>query len=510
MEHFKLPAGVRDVLPEESAALDGMEALLRAKFAQAGFCSVRTAGLEYYDTFTQVDSPVRRNKMFKMTDREGELIVLRPDMTLACARIAATKLHADRARLSYFSNIYDFAGGGSSDREVAQAGVEIFGEPGAEADAYAVAFAIDCLRAVGLENFVVDIGHIGFYKGLLEESGLSAAQAEELRGYSNAKDSVNMEIALRASGAPARVQAAILALPSLFGGVEVLDRAEKLTDNAQALASLAHLKRVYAHLCEAGVQNYVSFDLGTVKSLSYYSGMVFTGLAAGVGAPVLSGGRYDGLCARFGRDLPAVGFAVGMMRALRAREACASAVRDTDVVNVALAKGRLADECADTFIRCGIRAQVLKEETRKLVLETPDKKFRFFFVKPSDVPTYVEYGVADILCLAGFPEKKEKLDKPHLRVATKYVHTAKKLFASRGEDAEIIPLHGSIELAPLTGLSDVIFDIVQSGGTLRANGLVVLEEVFDISARLVANKVSLKTKPAILSLIREIGNYIGE
>ena len=537
MENFKLPAGVRDVLPEESAALDGMEALLRAKFAQAGFCSVRTAGLEYYDTFTQVDSPVRRNKMFKMTDREGELIVLRPDMTLACARIAATKLHADRARLSYFSNIYDFAGGGSSDREVAQAGVEIFGEPGAEADAYAVAFAIDCLRAVGLENFVVDIGHIGFYKGLLEESGLSAAQAEELRGYSNAKDSVNMEIALRASGAPARVQAAILALPSLFGGVEVLDRAEKLTDNGQALASLAHLKRVYAHLCEAGVQNYVSFDLGTVKSLSYYSGMVFTGLAAGVGAPVLSGGRYDGLCARFGRDLPAVGFAVGMMRALRAREACASAVRDTDVVNVALAKGRLADECADTFIRCGIRAQVLKEETRKLVLETPDKKFRFFFVKPSDVPTYVEYGVADIgivgkdtlleadaelyemldlgfekcrLCLAGFPEKKEKLDKPHLRVATKYVHTAKKLFASRGEDAEIIPLHGSIELAPLTGLSDVIFDIVQSGGTLRANGLVVLEEVFDISARLVANKVSLKTKPAILSLIREIGNYIGE
>ena len=320
MENFKLPAGVRDVLPEESAALDGMEALLRAKFAQAGFCSVRTAGLEYYDTFTQVDSPVRRNKMFKMTDREGELIVLRPDMTLACARIAATKLHADRARLSYFSNIYDFAGGGSSDREVAQAGVEIFGEPGAEADAYAVAFAIDCLRAVGLENFVVDIGHIGFYKGLLEESGLSAAQAEELRGYSNAKDSVNMEIALRASGAPARVQAAILALPSLFGGVEVLDRAEKLTDNAQALASLAHLKRVYAHLCEAGVQNYVSFDLGTVKSLSYYSGILFTGLTGALGAPVLSGGRYDNLADAFGKHMPAVGFAMGLKRILVALE----------------------------------------------------------------------------------------------------------------------------------------------------------------------------------------------
>ena len=206
------------------------------------------------------------------------------------------------------------------------------------------------------------------------------------------------------------------------------------------------------------------------------------------------------------------------------------------MLNVALAKGRLADSCADIFLKCGIRAEILKEETRKLVLETPDKKFRFFFVKPADVPTYVEYGIADIgivgkdtlleagadlyemldlkfekcrLCLAGFPEKKAALSSPHLRVATKYVNTAKKLFFSRGEDVEIIKLNGSIELAPLTGLADVIFDIVQSGGTLRANGLVVLEEVFDTSARLVANKVSLKTKAAeVLPLIAEMKKYI--
>ena len=208
------------------------------------------------------------------------------------------------------------------------------------------------------------------------------------------------------------------------------------------------------------------------------------------------------------------------------------------MLNVALAKGRLADSCADIFLKCGIRAEILKEETRKLVLETPDKKFRFFFVKPADVPTYVEYGIADIgivgkdtlleagadlyemldlkfekcrLCLAGFPEKKAALSSPHLRVATKYVNTAKMLFFSRGEDVEIIKLNGSIELAPLTGLADVIFDIVQSGGTLRANGLVVLEEVFDISARLVANKVSLKTKAAeVLPLIAEMKKYIQE
>ncbi len=205
------------------------------------------------------------------------------------------------------------------------------------------------------------------------------------------------------------------------------------------------------------------------------------------------------------------------------------------MLNVALAKGRLAERCADIFIRCGIRAEVLREETRKLVLETPDGKFRFFFVKPADVPTYVEYGIADIgivgkdtlleagadlyemldlgferckLCIAGFAGRAPS--RP-LRVATKYTETAKRLFASRGEDAEIIKLNGSIELAPLTGLADVIFDIVQSGGTLRANGLSVLEEVFDISARLIANKVSLKTKAAeILPLISAMKQYIGE
>ena len=201
------------------------------------------------------------------------------------------------------------------------------------------------------------------------------------------------------------------------------------------------------------------------------------------------------------------------------------------MIRVALAKGRLASSCADLFIRCGIRADILKEETRKLVLETSDGAFKFFFVKPSDVPTYVEYGIADIgvvgkdtlleagadlyelldlgferckLCVAGFAGVRPDPARP-LRVATKYVHIARRLYASRGEDAEIIKLNGSIELAPLTGLSDVIFDIVQSGGTLRANGLSVLEEVFDISARLIANKVSLKTKAAqILPLLAKM------
>lgn len=195
------------------------------------------------------------------------------------------------------------------------------------------------------------------------------------------------------------------------------------------------------------------------------------------------------------------------------------------MITVALAKGRLAQESAALLNECGVDASVVFSDTRKLVLESADGRFSFFLVKPSDVPTYVEYGIADIgvagkdtlmeedkdlyemadlkfgackLCVAGYPEMKKQLTSSHLRVATKYVNTAKKLYASRGEEIEIIPLHGSIELAPVTGLSDVIFDVVQTGSTLKANGLVVLEEVYDITARLVVNKVSLKTKAEVL------------
>ena len=320
MAYFRLPEGVRDILPDECERLDALEARLRGKFAAAGFRFVRSAGLEYYDTYAGIRSAVGQEKMFKLTDKDGRLIVLRPDMTLACARIAATKLSAESARLCYFTDVYDFSAGGNSDREVFQAGVELFGEGGAEADAAVISFAAGCLREAGLQEFIIDVGHVGFYKGLLEGSGLSEAAAEEIRGYINAKDAVNTEIALRRNGASARAQAAILALPSLFGDVSVLERAKSLTDNEMALSALSRLGEVYACLKARGAEKYVSFDLGTVKSLSYYSGIVFTGLAEGVGAPVLSGGRYDGLCGQFGRELPAVGFALGMMRVLRALE----------------------------------------------------------------------------------------------------------------------------------------------------------------------------------------------
>lgn len=190
-------------------------------------------------------------------------------------------------------------------------------------------------------------------------------------------------------------------------------------------------------------------------------------------------------------------------------------------LTIALAKGRLAKFAIELFSKCGIDTSELREDTRKLVVCDKKNGLRFVLVKPSDVPVYVYRGVADIgiagkdtlleeglplyemldlkcgkckVCVAGYPRQEEKITSNITRVATKYPRIAKMYYDEKGEGIEIIKLNGSIELAPILDLSDVIVDIVESGTTIRENGLTILEEVCDISARLVVNQVSLKTK----------------
>jgi ATP phosphoribosyltransferase len=192
-------------------------------------------------------------------------------------------------------------------------------------------------------------------------------------------------------------------------------------------------------------------------------------------------------------------------------------------LTIALAKGRLTELSIEMLENAGLDCELLKKETRKLILVDEINKVKFFLAKPADVPTYVEYGAADLgiagkdtlleeakdlyevlnlgfakcrMCLAGPGELAGKLESlSNKRVATKYVRVAKEYFEhKRRENVEIIKLSGSVELAPLLGLSEVIVDIVETGKTLRENGLVILDEIADISARLIVNRVSLKMK----------------
>ena len=317
----KLPTGVQDILPRECRALASVREKLTRAFESRGYDPVLSAAVEYYDTYAGIRNALPQERMFKFTDQDGKLLVLRPDATLSISRIAATKLTEPEARLYYFLDKWDAqSAGGVRTREIFQAGIERLGEEGAFSDAQTIAFAIDCMHEAGLADCILDIGHVGFMKGLLEECGLTDAQAEEVRASLNAKDGLNAERLLRGSGAKEETLAAVRALPTLFGGKEEFAAARALTKNARALDAVAHLEEVRRILADMGYEDSICFDLGTGKSLSYYSGIVFSGLVREVGAPVLSGGRYDGLADDFGRHIPAVGFAIGLKRVLVALE----------------------------------------------------------------------------------------------------------------------------------------------------------------------------------------------
>lgn len=204
------------------------------------------------------------------------------------------------------------------------------------------------------------------------------------------------------------------------------------------------------------------------------------------------------------------------------------------MITIALAKGRLATAAIELLEKCGLGLDALKVDTRKLVLTDDTGEYRFVFVKPSDVPTYVERGVADFgvvgkdtlleadkdiyemidlkfgkcrMCVCGYPDSLTKAGGI-LRVGTKYEHITREYFGVRGKTVDIIKLNGSVELAPVMGLSDVIVDIVESGKTLEANGLTVLEEVCVCSARVAVNRVSLKTKKGLVELLHEIKRQV--
>ena len=209
-----------------------------------------------------------------------------------------------------------------------------------------------------------------------------------------------------------------------------------------------------------------------------------------------------------------------------------------DLLTMALAKGRLADQTFDMLEAMGIDCSLPRNPGRQLVLDVPSASLRFILVKPSDVPTYVEYGAADIgivgedtileegrniyevldlkfgkcrMCICGPKEAEELLQHQELiRVATKYPKIAKDYFYNKkNQTVEIIKLNGSIELAPIVGLSEVICDIVETGSTLKENGLVVLREVCPLSARMVVNQVSMKMEnERITKIIRDLKSVL--
>ncbi len=514
------PEGSRDYLFEECDDRRKIEHNLADLFKENSYRKVMTPAIEFFDVFKSDNTGIEPEEMYKLSDSKGRTTVLRPDNTMPIARMVATRLSDEDfpVRLYYNQSVFvrskDLNG---RTNEIAQSGIEFIGDGSMQADLEVISMAVESLKRCDLNSFKIEIGNAAFFNAILNKMDIADTEKADICNFIEGKNYGALGDLLDKIG-DTREAKAIRKLPRLFGDATVIDEAKALYDDEDANNALDYLKAVYDELCDAGLKDYIMLDLGLVNRSNYYTGVIFHGYAEGSGLTVLSGGRYDNLLGEFGMPAPAIGFAVEVSALAEAMREVINVERP---IRIALTKGRLEKSSISLFKTMGLDTTELENKGRRLIL--PVDKYEAVLSKAPDVITYVEHGVCDIgivgkdtivehgssfyevidldmgkckfalACPKGtdfFSGYKSKT------VASKYPKVAKEFFESKGMDVSVIKIEGSVELAPLLGLADGIVDIVETGSTLKENGLEVVEEIFPISARVIVNMASMKLRKA--------------
>ena len=330
------PEGVRDIYNGECARKNHLSERMKDVLKSYGYRDIQTPTFEFFDIFNQDKGSLPSNQMYKFFDREGNTLVLRPDITPSIAR-AVSKYFSEEnfsMRFSYTGNV--FINNSSLQgrmKESTQMGAELIGDDSIDADAEMIALAIHLLLAAGLTEFQIDVGHVGFFKGLIEEAGMDEEKTQELRELIENKNFFGVEAMTD--------NPALIRLPKLFGSQDILKEAKRLTSNMEALTAITRLERLYEIIGEYGLQKYVTFDLGMLTQYDYYTGVIFRGYTYGTGDAVVKGGRYDTLLQKFGKDAASVGLAVAVDELLIALSRQKIDVDEGESVTMILYSGRM-------------------------------------------------------------------------------------------------------------------------------------------------------------------------
>lgn len=311
-KYQNIPYGLQDYLPLEYSHKETIENKILSCFNDSGYKMVETPILEYIDVFSVGSIGFEVEEMFKLSDSKGSLLVLRPDITMPIARMAATKLKSeDYLKLCYCGNVFHLKGEKNEGyKQVTQIGIELLGDDSYNADAECLVLAINSLRLAGLSDFKIEIGQTQFFKGLMKEAGFDDEDCEQMRRYVEMKDMLSMEMMLKEKNVELSLRNDILELPALYGGKEILETARKYSKNKLCKKAVENIEKVLKIVEKAGLIDYVSIDFSIVQSVHYYTGIVFKGICHNLGYPLLTGGRYDNLIKNYGKDMPAVGFAM--------------------------------------------------------------------------------------------------------------------------------------------------------------------------------------------------------
>jgi ATP phosphoribosyltransferase regulatory subunit len=315
-----LPKGVKDFLPIKAAKIEYLARVLRDIFTRWGFRPIIPPSLEFLHVLELGLGERLREKTFRFDDRQsGKLVAFSPDITPQVARIVATRMRDVPLplRLCYTGRVLRHTEQqAGKDREIFQAGVELIGLASPEADAEMIAMAVECLQALGAPAFTIDVGQVEFFRGVMDGLNLSGEALREVQGAIARKDVSGLAAVLDKLPLSDRSRDEILALPRLFGGREVLDKAERVVSNDRSRRALDNLHQMLDILEVYGVGEHVTFDLGELRGLDYHTGVTFQGFLSGMGRAVCVGGRYDNLTARYGYPAPATGFAFNLLNLL--------------------------------------------------------------------------------------------------------------------------------------------------------------------------------------------------
>lgn len=352
------PEGVRDIYGEEEQRKLCLEDCIKKVIYSYGYEDIQTPTFEYFDVFSKEIGTTPSRELFKFFDKEGDTLVLRPDFTPSVARSVA-KYFSDQTtpiKLTYlgntFTNISSLQG---KLKESTEIGVELMNDDSFTADAETINLVIESLKATGLKDFQICVGHVEYFKGLCESAGISEENELLLREYISSKSYIMAEELIDSLIKDEKQKKLLMMTSEYIGDISVIKKTKESVNNVRSKAALVRLEKIYDDLVVFGNEKYISFDLGMLSKYNYYTGVIFKAYTYGLGDVLVKGGRYDHLVEAFGNPKPAVGFMIvvdDLMLALRSQKIDVP-VKDKPVIVYYNAKNR------DEKIReaCRLRAE---------------------------------------------------------------------------------------------------------------------------------------------------------
>jgi len=532
MSEKMLAAGSRDEFGERLVQKQQISQIISQTLNEKDFTAISTPLIERESTFEQY----HRRNIFHLYDQIGENLVLRPDLTLPIARfLAANRRQSQVTQLYYIGDVFrqtDHLSGAYN--QETQAGIELIGDATFNAEMQALDTMLNFAEQFGIAEVQVVLSDARWIDTILKQLTMSEQQRHGLKEAIEAKNLTAFE-KLRETipDFPETLKRWPLAFgedgEDVMWQLQSIPAAKKIIDNWLRLAEFVH-----QHYPEVTV----TVDLAASSPQPYYTGAIMRGFIPSLGRYLFSGGRYDRLLENFQNEtLPAVGMGLDIETILKKWRMAPTDDITREPIIVVLGKGRIAKDAQKLLKLAGIDTSPLDKPERKLIFSSPDGVYRFILVKPTDVIKYLDRGIGDIgivgsdtmaeqdqnhydmldletgqaTFVVAAPPKFNLNATQRKRIATKYPTVTTQYFSKRGEDVEIIKLEGSVELGPLTNLSDAIVDITETGNTLRENNLVIYDKVAKVSTHLIIRSGALlQFQTELKRVIENMMTILGE